>query len=158
MSEILDQAVEAAAADDLQGQHLTFDIGEAIYSVELQYVVEIIQVQNITQVPYIPAYIKGIINLRGSIVPVIDVRLKMGLPVRPYDEKTCIIIIRINDMQIGMIVDSVEGVASLEPDDLSDPPKLDASHRNEYLKSIAEKGEHIILNLDCEKFFFGDVA
>ena len=108
--------------------------------------------------PYIPSYIKGIINLRGSIVPVIDARLKMSMEERPYDEKTCIIILNINDMHIGMIVDSVSGVANLGPNDISDPPKTDTSHRNEYLKSIAELSGQIILNLDCEKFFLGDAV
>ena len=158
MTEILEQTIDKDAADDLQGQHLTFHISDSVYSVELQYVVEIIQVQGITRVPYIPSYITGIINLRGSIVPVIDARLKMSMEERPYDEKTCIIILNINDMHIGMIVDSVSGVANLGPNDISDPPKTDTSHRNEYLKSIAELSGQIILNLDCEKFFLGDAV
>ncbi|MEF9976118.1 MAG: chemotaxis protein CheW, partial [Oscillospiraceae bacterium] len=81
------------AEDDLDGKYLTFFIGEATYGVELINVIEIISVQNITNVPGIPGYIKGIINLRGRIVPVIDVRTKIGLEERAYDERTCIIVI-----------------------------------------------------------------
>ena len=78
--------------DDLRGRYLTFNIGEVSYGLELYHVIEIIGMQPITNVPNLPDYIKGITNLRGRVVPIIDVRLKFGQPERDYDDKTCIIV------------------------------------------------------------------
>lgn len=142
--------------DDLSGKFLTFYICNTIYGVELWHVIEIIQMVAITHVPYLPYYIKGIINLRGGVVPVIDVRRKLGQDEKDYDEKTCIIIIDIDGMHVGMIVDSVYEVVTLDSNALSVPPKFEAGHRNEYLKSVANVGNKIILNIDCDRFFLGD--
>lgn len=158
MTDMITQDTAAEAADDLRGKFLTFYIGDSIYGVELLHVIEIIQVQAITHVPFLPEYIKGIINLRSNVVPVIDTRLKFHIGEKEYDDKTCILIIDLDGMRVGMIVDSVSEVVTLGSDNVSVPPKVDAGHRNEYLKSVAEVGGKIILNLDCEKFFLGDIA
>lgn len=151
-NEMIDQT------DDLLGKYLTFNIADAVYGVELLHVIEIIQIQGITYVPFLPDYLKGIINLRGGVVPVIDVRLKLNLEEKEYDEKTCIIIIDIDDMHVGMIADSVSEVVTLSPSELAAPPKMEGSTRSNYLKSVANVDGKIILNMDCEKFFIGDIA
>ena len=136
MSEILTDQ-EAGGVDGMQGQYLTFSICDVLYGVELLRVIDIIMIQSITHVPHLPNYIKGIINLRGSVVPVIDARIKLNQEEAEYDDKNCIIILDINGPHVGMIVDRVAEVVSPEPDDLSIPPKVEASGRNHYLTSVA---------------------
>ncbi|MEG0878242.1 MAG: chemotaxis protein CheW [Oscillospiraceae bacterium] len=146
------------AEDDLDGKYLTFFIGEATYGVELINVIEIISVQNITNVPGIPGYIKGIINLRGRIVPVIDVRTKIGLEERAYDERTCIIVISWQDSLVGLIADSVSEVVGFNSDNLSPLPEFSNVNTNKYLSSVSKIGDKLILNLDCAKFLADENA
>ncbi len=118
---------------------------------------EIIKVQPFTHIPNVPYYIKGVINLRGKIVPVIDVRLKFKLQEMEYDEKTCIIVVIINEMQVGLIVDSVSEVATISPDRTAAPPEFGSNITNQYLLGIAEVGKRVILIIDCNKFFHSDL-
>lgn len=139
-------------ADDLAGKYLTFYIADAVYGVELLHVLEIISIQSVTKVPSTPVFVKGIINLRGRIVPVLDVRLKFGLEEKEYDERTCIIVVNIDDMTVGLIVDSVSEVVAFSGDKLSDLPQFSSVNQNKYIKSISRSGEKLVLNLDCETF------
>lgn len=140
------------AQNDLAGKYLTFYIDETIYGVELVHVIEIISIQTIAAVPDVPDYIKGIINLRGRIVPVLDVRLRIGMPQRPYDDHTCIIVIEYEEMTVGMIVDSVYEVASFVSEDLSTLPQFTHINAKQYLSSISRIGDRLVLNLDCKQF------
>lgn len=143
--------------DDLNGRFLTFYIENAVYGIELLHVIEIISIQAITQVPNVPEYIKGIINLRGKIVPVIDVRLKFNQEERPHDDKTCIIVVVIEDMHVGLIVDSVSEVVTIDMTALAKPPEFSSAVANKYLKSVSKVGERVILNIDIDRFFHSDL-
>lgn len=146
-------AITAAMQDnDLAGKYLTFLIEDAIYGVSLEYVIEIITIQHVATVPGLPAFIKGIINMRGRIVPVLDVRLRIGVPERAYDDRTCIIVIEFDDTMIGMIVDSVNEVATYVSDDLSALPEFTNINSKKYLSSISKIGDKLVLNLDCRQF------
>jgi len=148
--------IDTGVISDLKDRYLLFNIEDTKYGVSLEYVLEIINVQNITSVPGVAHYIKGIINLRGKIIPIIDVRIKLGLPEREYDDKTCIIVLNIHEMNAGVIVDSVSEVVSAENSQLSAPADVgEASSR--YLSSILEIDNKIVLNIDCEKFFKSDL-
>jgi purine-binding chemotaxis protein CheW len=143
-------------ASDLKDRYLLFNIDDTKYGVSLEYVLEIINVQTITQVPGVAYYIKGIINLRGKIIPIIDVRLKLGLPEREYDDKTCIIVLNVNEVQVGVIVDRVSEVVNAENSQLSVPSEVgEATSR--YLSSILELEDKIVLIIDCEKFFSSEL-
>ena len=143
-------------ASDLKDRYLLFNIDDTKYGVSLEYVLEIINVQTITQVPGVAHYIKGIINLRGKIIPIIDVRLKLGLPEREYDDKTCIIVLNVNEVQVGVIVDRVSEVVNAENSQLSVPSEVgEATSR--YLSSILELDDKIVLIIDCEKFFSSEL-
>ena len=144
------------ALDDLIDHFLTFYIDQTLYGIELLNVIEIIGVQPITQVPSLPIYIKGIINLRGKVIPVIDVRLKFGQPERPYDDKTCIIVVTVEDMQVGLIVDRVVEVVTVGDGGSNLPPDLGKAGEG-YLSSIAKIGDKVVLNIDCKKFFQSDL-
>lgn len=150
-------AAAEESLDELRGRFLTFYIDDTLYSIELCHIIEIISIQPTTYVPGLPEYFKGIINLRGKVVPVIDVRLKFGQPLREYDDKTCIIIVTIHEMQVGLIVDRVAEVVSIEAERRNLPPAAGKTNGSRYLSFIAKTGDKVILNIDCEKFFQSDL-
>lgn len=149
--------ISAETLDDLNGRFLTFYIGKSIYGVELSHVLEIISIEPITRVPRLPNYLKGIVNLRGKVVPVIDVRTKFRLEERAYDDKTCIIVVTVDGMQVGLIADSVAEVITVPNEEQSAPPDLGSGDDERYLRSIAKVGGNVILNIDCDKFFRTDL-
>ena len=118
----------------------------------MTHVIDIISAQEVTNVPSTPAYVKGIINLRGSIVPVIDVRLKFNIPEREYDDHTCFIVVDIDDMQVAIVVDTVDEVVNLDNQVTASLPEFNNVNTKEYLRSISKVDNHLVLNLDCEKF------
>lgn len=138
---------EEVDEDTLSGRYLTFQIDTEYYGIELRYVVEIIHLVPITAIPGLPDYIKGVINLRGKIVPVMDVRLRFGKPVPEYTDKTCIIVAVIDDMDIGFIVDGVEEVLSIPDSDVAPPPEINKTS-NKFIKGIGKVGSNIKLLLD----------
>lgn len=143
--------------EDLKGKHLTFTIDKMIYGVPLEHVIEILSIQAITHVPGVPSYIKGIINLRGNIVPVIDMRLKFNLEAQDYSERTCIIVIDVRETQAGLIVDQVNEVLSLAGDALENIPDFQDLNKDHYISSIGKHQDAMILNLDCERILSHDV-
>ena len=149
---------EVSGGNDLEGVYLTFYIDSAVYGVELVNVIEIISIQCVTSVPGTPVYIKGIINLRGRIVPVIDVRLKIGIPEKEYDDKTCIIVVEMGETTVGMIVDSVSEVVAFNGENFASLPEFTNVNTREYLSSISKVGDKLVLNLDCEKFLNDDAV
>lgn len=148
--------VQKPVLDDLSGRFLTFYIGDAIYGIGLSRVIEIISVQDITRIPNLPLYIKGIINLRGKIVPVMDIRLRFGLPEKSYDDLTCIIVVNMDDMTIGLIADQVHEVTAAEDTVLTELPDFNENSSGTYLESIGKMGSELILNIDCRRLFYED--
>lgn len=149
-----DELVTTTVSDDLDNKIMTFFIEDVIYGIELKNVIEIISIQYITKVPNVPNYIKGIINLRGKIIPVIETRLKLDLEEVPYTDKTCIIVVTLNDITIGLIVDSVHEVLTLSNNSSSIPTKK--THKDKkYLKSVTKMGDNMILSMDLN-FFIND--
>lgn len=143
-------AVEEQEEDLLKNRYLTFGLGEEIYGIELDFVKEIVSLQPITEMPELPFYIKGIINLRGKIIPVMDVRLRFGKQFRVYSERTCIVLVSLSDMTVGLIVDSVEDVITITEDELSAAPET-KKEGSKYIRSIAVVGTEVKLFLDCER-------
>ncbi|MDD4583837.1 MAG: chemotaxis protein CheW [Eubacteriales bacterium] len=142
--------------DTQHGRFLTFALDTEIFGVEIKYVREIFGLQPITKVPEVPEYIKGIINLRGKIIPLIDVRLKFGKEAIEYDDRTCIIVIEINDVSIGLIVDNVVEVVTIGDEDIAEPPANKTGFENRYIKGIGKVGDQVQLLLDCEKLLKAD--
>lgn len=150
MTEMLTQEFLEQEEDTQKGKFLTFSIGSEFYGIEIMYVTEIIGIQSITEVPELPDYIKGIINLRGKIIPVMDVRLRFKKEPREYNDRTCIIVIDINEISIGLIVDSVSEVLSIPDADIVPPPELNKGG-NKYIKGIGKVENDVKLILDCNK-------
>jgi len=136
--------------DTQKDRYLTFMIGEECYGIEIRYVTEIIGIQAITAIPELPEYVRGIINLRGKIIPVMDVRIRFKKEAREYNDRTCVIVIDIRELSIGLIVDSVAEVLTIAEQDIVDPPQV---HRmnNRYIRKIGKAGNAVKLLLDCEK-------
>ncbi len=136
--------------DTQKGKFLTFSMGSETYGIEVRYVIEIIGIQPMTEVPELPEYIRGIINLRGKIIPVMDVRLRFKKPFREYNDRTCVIVIDIDDANVGLIVDSVSEMLSIPEEEIVDPPEANKTG-NRYIKGIGKVGNEIKLILDCHK-------
>jgi purine-binding chemotaxis protein CheW len=136
--------------DTQKGKYLTFSLGKEFYGIEIRYVTEIIGLQPITEIPELPEYIKGIINLRGKIIPVMDVRLRFQKPFREYNDRTCVIVIDIRDIAIGLIVDSVAEVMNIPEDDIATVPNV-TKGVNRYIKGIGKVGTEVKLILDSDK-------
>lgn len=135
---------------------LTFLLGTEFYGIEIRHVTEIIGIQAITEIPEMPEYIRGIINLRGKIIPVMDVRLRFRKPPREYNDRTCIIVVDIRDISVGLIVDSVSEVLSIPDHDIVPPPEINKKTANRYIKGIGKVGNEVKLLLDCDKLLNDD--
>lgn len=156
MSDILMQDELFEEEDTQKGKFLTFNIGTEFYGIEIKFVTEIIGIQVITEVPELPEYIRGIINLRGKIIPVMDVRLRFKKPFREYNDRTCVIVVDIKDISVGLIVDSVSEVLTIPEQDIVEPPQMNKGFSNKYIKKIGKVGNDVKLLLNCEKLLTED--
>lgn len=155
MAEAIENTVEMEE-DTQKGRFLTFSLGKESYGIEIKYVTEIIGIQPITKIPELPEYIKGIINLRGKIIPVMDVRLRFKKEPKEYNDRTCVIVIDIKDISIGLIVDSVSEVLTIPEQDIVEPPQMNKGFNNRYIKRIGKVENDVKLLLDCEKLLTED--
>jgi purine-binding chemotaxis protein CheW len=133
------------------GKFLTFFIAKEEYGIEILKVVEIIGLMPITAVPRMPMHVKGVINLRGIIIPVIDLRIKFGMPGIDATEETCIIVVYAGDIQVGVIVDKVSEVLDISDNDIEDTPAFDASVNTDYILGIGKSENNVKLLLDIDK-------
>jgi Chemotaxis signal transduction protein len=140
-----------AEEDTQKDRYLTFLLGTECYGIEIKYVTEIIGIQAITKIPELPDFVRGIINLRGKIIPVIDVRLRFKSEAKEYSDRTCIIVVDITELSVGLIVDSVAEVMTIPEQDVVDPPQMNREGNNRYIKKIGKVGNSVKLLLDCEK-------
>ena len=139
--------------DTQHGRFLTFTLDSEDYGIQIKYVTEIIGMQPISQIPEVPEYIKGIVNLRGKIIPVIDIRLKFKKDAVDYTDRTCIIVIDTGEISVGLIVDNVSEVITISDEEISPPPDAKTGIHNRYIHGIGRVGERVKLLIDCEKLF-----
>lgn len=156
MADIMAQEMFDQEEDTQKGRFLTFSLGRETYGIEIRFVTEIIGIQAITEIPELPEYIKGIINLRGKIIPVMDVRLRFKKEPREYNDRTCVIVVDIRDVSVGLIVDSVSEVLTIQEHDIVEPPQMNKGFSNRYIKRIGKVGNDVKLLLDCEKLLTED--
>ncbi len=128
---------------------LTFTCDGLNIGVSTNYVIEIITDHSITMLPLVPDYVKGVINLRGQIIPIIDIRLRMGKPSIEYTDTTCIIVLNIDSTQIGIIVDAVQQVMDINKQQISPVP---VENQQELINGMVSSGDRsVILFLDCQQ-------
>lgn len=147
---------EQTAEDTQRGRFLTFTLEENVYGISIKYVTEIIGMQAVTTVPETPDFLKGIINLRGKVVPLIDVRLKFGKEEIEYNERTCVIVVQVDNLSVGLIVDMVDDVLTINEDKIAPPPVGTGGYDNKYIEGIGQTEEQVILLLDAERILKSD--
>ena len=139
-------------------QFLTFFLDVEEYGVEIQKVHEIIGMLPVTRVPRTPLFVRGVVNLRGKVIPIVDLRLKFGMERVEATASTCIIVVELRGFHMGLVVDRVSEVTSLAPDDIQESPSFGEDVHTEYLLGIGKAGERIKLLLDIERVLSsGDV-
>ncbi len=148
----IDQAVKAMA--DREGKYLTFSLAEEEYGIGILKIKEIIGMMPITTVPRTPEFVKGVINLRGKVIPVMDLRLRFGMEEMDYTERTCIVVVEIKGtsgtVMIGVVVDSVSEVLNIKGEDVEETPTFGTKMNTDYILGMAkmEGGVKILLDID----------
>ena len=141
-------------------QFLTFKLGDEVFALDITKVREVLDFTTVTKVPRTPEFMRGVINLRGSVVPVVDLRLKFGMTKTESSVNTCIIITEVtvdNDTTIlGALADSVQEVLDLEPGSIAPAPKIGTKLRTEFIKGMGKRDDRFIIILDIDKVFSSD--
>ena len=152
LAEKMDQTVKAMADQD--GKYLTFTLANEEYGIGILKIKEIIGMMPITSVPQTPEFVKGVINLRGKVIPVVDLRLRFGMEAIDYTERTCIIVVEITGqsgtVMIGIVVDSVSEVLNIKGEEIEDTPAFGTKLDTDYIFGMAkmEGGVKILLDID----------
>jgi purine-binding chemotaxis protein CheW len=151
-----------AAEDNTRGttQFLTFKLGDEVFALDISKVREVLDFTTVTKVPRTPEFMRGVINLRGSVVPVVDLRLKFGMTRTESSVNTCIIITEVtvdNDTTVlGTLADSVQEVLDLEPGSIAPAPKIGTKLKTEFIKGMGRRDDRFIIILDIDKVFSSD--
>jgi purine-binding chemotaxis protein CheW len=144
-------SLKHAESRDRGGKYLTFFLGEEEYGLEILKVQEIIGMMPITFVPKAPRFVRGVINLRGKIIPVVDLRLKLGMASKEQTDETCMIVVQTANGHIAVIVDKVSEVLDIANEEIEDPPALGKSVSSDYILGIGKSGGRVKLLLDIDK-------
>jgi purine-binding chemotaxis protein CheW len=144
-----------AAGGDEQ-QLVVFELGAELYGVEIARVHEIIRLQTVTRVPRAPAFVEGVINLRGKVIPVVDLRRRFGLPSAEHTRSTRIVVVEIGDQVVGIVVDGVSEVLRVNTATVEPPSPVVAGIDSEYLHGIAKLPERLVILLDLDRVLARD--
>lgn len=146
---------EGKIQSNLEGKYLTFSMAEEEYGIGILKVKEIIGMMPITSVPRTARFVKGVINLRGKVIPVVDLRLRFGMETRDYNDRTCIIVVEIDGsagtILMGIVVDSVSEVLNIKGGDIEPPPAFGAALDTEYIQGMAKSEGDVKILLDINK-------
>ncbi len=145
----------SGAPADLAGKYLTFVLADEFYGLEILTVREIIQMCKITPVPRTPEYVKGVINLRGMVIPIIDLRRQFGLAEKEYTDRTCIIVVKLGGREVGLIVDEVWEVLDIAGEDIEPTPELGTGVDTEFILGISKTAERVTILLDITQVLGG---
>ncbi len=133
------------------GKYLTFELAGEEYGLEILKVREIIGMMDITSVPRTPEFVKGVINLRGKVIPVVDLRLKFGMQQAEQTAETCIIVAYVGQMEMGILVDKVSEVLDISGEDIEDAPSFGVDVNTEFILGIGKSGGHVTILLDIAR-------
>lgn len=157
----IDQRLDADLLDDdeenedtQEDKYLTFVLNKEEYGIEIRHVTEIIGIQSITAVPDMPNYIKGVINLRGKVIPVMDVRLRFGGQERNYDDRTCIVVINIEGQSMGLIVDTVSEVLDIPKGEVEPPPDVRRGKDNRFIQGMGKVADSVKILLNADRLMY----
>lgn len=150
------EMMEEEGEDTQYGKYLTFVIGDEEYGIGIRHVTEIIGIQRITDMPDVAHYIKGVINLRGKVIPVIDIRIRFGLPERDYDERTCIIVVHLEGTAVGLIVDSVSEVIDIPDDEIEHPPQVNRGSGSQFIEGLGKVEQEVKILLNIQRLLYDE--
>ena len=153
LNETIEQA-NLENEDTLKNMYLTFRLGKEDYGIEIRYVTEIVGMQKITEVPDMPMFVKGVVNLRGQVIPVLDMRIRFHMEPREYDERTCIVVVNIGGAQVGLVVDTVNEVRNIDDSQISPPPKTAGADSARYIQGMGKVGEEVIILLEGQRLLY----
>lgn len=146
---------EVKSITEKEGKYLTFTLADEEYGIGILKVKEIIGMMAITTVPQTPEFVKGVINLRGKVIPVIDLRLRFGMEKNEYNERTCIVVVEIegetSTIMIGIVVDTVSEVLNIKEDDIEDTPTFGTSLNTDYILGMAKTEGRVKILLDIDR-------
>jgi purine-binding chemotaxis protein CheW len=145
--------------DTQKDKYLTFHLAGEDYGIEIRYVIEIIRILKITEVPDMPNFIRGVINLRGKVIPVMDIRARFGLEDREYDDRTCIVVVNIDGTEVGLVVDEVSEVIDIPETSIEPAPKTcNASENNDnnYIQGLGKINNNVKILLNVYKLLFSN--
>ena len=153
LADKMDQAVKAMT--DREGKYLTFTLANEEYGIGILKIKEIIGMMPITTVPRTPEFVKGVINLRGKVIPVVDLRLRFGMEAIDYTERTCIIVVEVaaqsGTVMIGIVVDSVSEVLNIKGDDIENTPTFGTKLNTDYIQGMAKMDGSVKILLDIDQ-------
>jgi len=139
----------------LEGKYLTVTLMDELYGVSVDWIMQIIDIPNITMIPKTPPFVKGVINLRGQIIPVIDLRLKFGLPPQEYNERTSIVVIHLKlehtELYVGIIIDTVHEVLDIEARDIEKAPTFGGGIETQFILGMAKVKQRVVTLLNIAK-------
>jgi purine-binding chemotaxis protein CheW len=152
-------AVEASAGQASKaGKYLTFVLAGEEYGLEILKVREIIGLMSITAVPRTPEFVKGVINLRGKVIPVIDLRLKFAMDEAEHTEETCIIVVQVDSIEVGVLVDKVSEVLDIDGGDIEDAPSFGTEVDTEFILGMGKANDRVTILLDIARVLTQDVG
>ncbi len=151
------QDLNLASEDTQAGKYLTFLIGAESFGLSIKDVTEIIGLEAITPIPDVPKYIKGLINLRGKVIPIMDVRLRFGMEARDYDARTCIVVVDVDEARTGLVVDTVSEVADIDDSDIEPAPAIGGDGPG-FMAGIGKVEDGVRLLLDARKLLFEEAV
>jgi purine-binding chemotaxis protein CheW len=163
---LLDQGTQAMTEENTQqdaqalaasraGKYLTFFLADEEYGLEILRVREIIGIMDITTVPRTPEFVKGVINLRGKVIPVLDLRLKFNMPEAERTEETCVIVVQVDEVEIGIIVDKVSEVLDITADAIDDAPQFGTDINTDFILGMGKSEDRVTILLDISKVLAG---
>ncbi len=136
--------------DSMDGMYLTFELAAENYGLEICHVTEIIGIQPVTWVPDMPEHVIGVLNLRGKVFPIIDVRLRFQMEQRAFDDRTCIIVVNIDGNSVGLVVDKVNEVVDIPASDI-EPPPANGNRKNNYIQGMGRMAQNVTILLNIER-------
>ncbi len=142
--------------DTQKDKYLSFFVGSEEYAVAIRHVIEVIGMQKITPVPEMPDHVKGVINLRGQVIPVTDVRTRFGLEVKVYTERTCIVVVMVRDSLVGLVVDSVSDVLDIPQERIDPVPRVNQREGNRYIEGMGKVADDVKIILDVQRLLFDE--
>ena len=143
-----DRATDSMASAADNGQFLTFTLQNEEYGIEILKVQEIKGFSKITPIPNAPMFVRGVMNLRGTVVPVIDLRARFSMTEKEYDQFTCIVVVNVGSRVVGLVVDTVSDVLNIPNDAIADPPELATTGEGSCITGMGKLGERIVMLLD----------